>query len=60
MINRSQIDLLIKHKRLRLNDFQWICCENDNVFIKEEKIPLFSVKKFSQKVTGLWERLGKM
>lgn len=40
MINRSQIDLLIKHKRLRLNDFQWICCENDEVFIKEEKIPL--------------------
>ena len=60
MINRSQIDLLIKHKRLRLNDFQWICYENDNVFIKEEKIPLFSVKKFSQKVTGFWERLGKM
>ena len=60
MINRSQIDLLIKHKRLRINDFQWICYENDNVFIKEEKIPLFSVKKFSQKVTGFWERLGKM
>ena len=60
MINRSQIDLLIKHKRLRINDFQWIYYENDNVFIKEEKIPLFSVKKFSQKVTGFWERLGKM
>ena len=60
MINSSQIDLLMKYKRLRINDFQWICYENDNVFIKEEKIPLFSVKKFSQKVTGFWERLGKM
>ena len=36
----SQIDLLMRHGRLRLNDYRWICCENDEVFIKEEKIPL--------------------
>ena len=36
----SQIDLLMRHGRLRLNDYRWICCENNEVFIKEEKIPL--------------------
>ena len=36
----SQIDLLMRHGWLRLNDYRWICCENDEVFIKEEKIPL--------------------
>ncbi|HHE9513162.1 TPA: replication endonuclease, partial [Haemophilus influenzae 10810] len=36
----SQIDMLIRFGRLRLNDYRWICCENDEVFIKEEKIPL--------------------
>ena len=36
----SQIELLMRHGRLRLNDYRWICCENDEVFIKEEKIPL--------------------
>ncbi|EDK08939.1 pyruvate kinase [Haemophilus influenzae PittHH] len=36
----SQIDLLMCHGRLPLNDYRWICCENDEVFIKEEKIPL--------------------
>lgn len=33
----SQIDLLMLHGRLQLNDYRWICCENDEVFIKEEK-----------------------
>jgi len=39
-LKSSQIDLLMRHGRLRLNDYRWICCENDEVFIKEEKIPL--------------------
>ena len=28
----SQIDLLMSHGRLPLNDYRWICCENDEVF----------------------------
>ena len=36
----SQIDMLIRFGRLRLNDYRWICCENDEVFIEEKKIPL--------------------
>lgn len=35
-----QIDMLIKYGRLRLNDYRWICYENDQVFIEEVKIPL--------------------
>ncbi|BFU60733.1 MULTISPECIES: replication endonuclease [Rodentibacter] len=35
-----QIDMLIKYGRLRLNDYRWICCENDNVYLEEVKIPL--------------------
>ncbi|WP_077421522.1 replication endonuclease [Rodentibacter trehalosifermentans] len=35
-----QIDMLMKYGRLRLNDYRWICCENDHVFIEEVKIPL--------------------
>ena len=35
-----QIDLLIKNGRLRLNDYRWICYENEQIFIKEEKKPL--------------------
>ena len=36
----SQIDMLIRFRRLRLNDYRWICCENDKVFLEEVKIPL--------------------
>ena len=36
----SQIDLLMRHGRLRLNDYRWICCENDKVYLEEVKIPL--------------------
>ena len=36
----SQIDMLIRFGRLRLNDYRWICCENDEVFIEEKIIPL--------------------
>lgn len=36
----SQIDMLIRFGRLRLNDYRWICCENDKVYLEEVKIPL--------------------
>ena len=39
----SQIDLLMRHGRLRLNVYRWICCENDKVFLEEVKIPLAQV-----------------
>lgn len=49
----SQIDLLMLHGRLQLNDYRWICCENDEVFIKEEKIPLAQAFGWGQIITRL-------
>ena len=39
-----------------MNDYRWIIYENDDVFIKEEKVSLFSVRNFGEEIGGLFGR----
>ena len=54
MPSEQHLNYLFKYGRLRLNDYRWIIYENDDVFIKEEKISLFSVRNFGEEIGGFW------
>lgn len=56
MPSEQHLNYLFKYGRLRLNDYRWIIYENDDVFIKEEKVSLFSVRNFGEEIGGLFGR----
>ena len=56
MPSEQHLNYLFKYGRLRLNDYRWIIYEKDDVFIKEEKISLFSVRNFGEGIGGLFGR----